>query len=133
MLQLVPPHCCHRFSTYAVSNKPKYATSPENMMHSVLIHDYYSRFEASTIFVTVDTTLKNSRLGIKAFVKAKVGLPGKTEGVIFTPVPCEIVYSDPERVGIQLLNNTLKSTPTTGTTAVKTDFQQLERYRALDH
>ena len=107
-----------------MSERPKYATAPENMMHSVLIHDYYSRFETNAIFITLDTTLRSGRLEIKAFVKSKVGLPGKTEGVIFTPLPCEVVYFDPERVGVQLLSSTVHST--SGTTPVKSDFQQLE-------
>ncbi len=63
------------------------------------------------------------RLEIKAFVKSKVGLPGKTAGVIFTPVPCEVVYFEPERAGIQLLRGTIDD----GATPIKTDFEHLER------
>lgn len=28
-----------------------------------------------------------------------MGVPGKTEGTIFSPVPCEITLNGPERVG----------------------------------
>ena len=32
---------------------------------------------------------------------SKVGVPGKTEGVIFCPVPVEVTYFEPERVGVE--------------------------------
>ena len=92
-------------------------------MHSVLIHDYYSRFDSSAIFVTVDTSLRNGHLEIKAYARSKVGLPGMTEGIIFTPIPCEVVYFEPERVGIQMLRGTV-STPTV---PVISDFAQIEK------
>ena len=28
-----------------------------------------------------------------------MGVPGKTEGTIFSPIPCEVILSGPERVG----------------------------------
>ena len=114
-----------RYSTYSISDKPKYASSPENMMHSVLIHEYYSRFDQNAVFVTVDTTLRSTRLDIKAYVRSKVGLPGKTGGVIFTPIPCEVVYFEPEKVGVNLLQSSLKSGGTL--TPVLTNFEQVER------
>ena len=54
-------------------------------MHSVLIHEYYSRFDHNAVFVTVNTTLRSNHLDIRAYVRSKVGLPNQTEGVIFTP------------------------------------------------
>ncbi len=65
----------------------------------------------------------SGRLEIKAFVKFKVGLPNKTAGVIFTPVPCEVVYFEPERAGVQLLRETVGS----GKSPIKSDFEHLER------
>ena len=120
------PTCTCRYSTYSLSDKPKYASSPENMMHSVLIHEYYSRFDQNAVFVTVDTTLRSNHLDIRAYVRSKVGLPNKTEGVIFTPVPCDVVYFEPERVGVNLLLDSLKSGELT--TPVLSSFQQVERY-----
>ena len=124
------PHLPHpspgRYSTFAISDRPKYTTSPENMMHSVLIHEYYCRLDSNAVFVTVDTTLRSGRLDIKAYVRSKVGLPGKTEGVIFTPVPCEVVYFEPEKVGVDLL---LSTTETQNCLLpVISDFSQIGRY-----
>lgn len=126
-------HTCHspmsRYSTFAISDRPKYTTSPENMMHSVLIHEYYCRLDSNAVFVTVDTTLRSGRLEIKAYVRSKVGLPGKTEGVIFTPVPCEVMYFEPERVGVDLLLSTTKTQ--NSITPVFSDFNQIGRYKCV--
>ena len=32
------------------------------------------------------------------FPRSKLGVPGKSEGTIFTPVQCQIGYYEPERV-----------------------------------
>ena len=99
------------------------------MMHSVLIHEYYSRFDQNAVFVTVDTTLRSNHLDVRAYVRSKVGLPNKTEGVIFTPVPCDVVYFEPERVGVGLLLDSLKAGEPT--TPVLSSFEQVERYYSL--
>ena len=38
-----------------------------------------------------------------------MGVPGKTEGTIFSPIPCEIILTGPERVGgkRELINDIL--------------------------
>lgn len=37
-----------------------------------------------------------------------MGLPGKSEGVVFSPVPCEIVCYEPERVGVAFLRDAIE-------------------------
>lgn len=94
-------------------------------MHSVYIHDYYSRFDPHAIFVTMDTSLYNNNLEIKAYTRSKVGLPGKTEGIIFTPIPCTVVYFEPERVGIQMLSGTVTSE--NNAIPIISNFHQIEK------
>ena len=49
-----------------------------------------------------------------------MGLPGKSEGVVFSPVPCEIVCYEPERVGVAFLREAIeKPSP------IKKDLQQV--------
>lgn len=49
-----------------------------------------------------------------------MGLPGKSEGVVFSPVPCEIVCYEPERVGVAFLREAIeKPNP------IKQDLQQV--------
>ena len=59
-------------------------------------------------------------------MRSKVGLPNQTEGVIFTPIPCDVVYFEPERVGVNLLLDSLKAGDPT--TRVLSSFEQVERY-----
>ncbi|XP_022785066.1 eukaryotic translation initiation factor 3 subunit F-like [Stylophora pistillata] len=44
-----------------------YATGSDVTVHSLLIHEYYSREANIPVHVTVDTTLKGSRMGIRAY------------------------------------------------------------------
>ena len=37
-----------------------------------------------------------------------MGLPGKSEGVVFSPVPCEVVCYEPERVGVAFLRDAVE-------------------------
>jgi translation initiation factor 3 subunit F len=93
-------------------------------MHSVYIHDYYSRSDPQAIFLTVDTSLRNGHLEVKTYTRSKVGLPGKTEGIIFTPIPCEVVYFEPEKVGVKMLGRTVGGDPAV---SVISNFDQIEK------
>jgi len=61
--------------------------------------------------------------------RSKVGLPGKTEGTIFTPLPCEVVYFEPERVGVEMLQQVKQDS--CGTSPVLSDFMRIERWVVL--
>ena len=37
-----------------------------------------------------------------------MGVPGKTEGTIFSPIPCEVILTGPERVGGNILQTLCK-------------------------
>lgn len=57
----VSPQPCFSFS--------RYATGHDITEHSVLIHEYYSREAPNPIHLTVDTSLQNGRMSIKAYVR----------------------------------------------------------------
>ncbi|KAK2505104.1 hypothetical protein MC885_020533 [Smutsia gigantea] len=76
-----------------------YATGHDITEHSVLIHEYYSREAPNPIHLTVDTSLQNSRMSIKAYVSTLMGVPGRTMGVMFTPLTVKYAYYDTERIG----------------------------------
>ena len=46
-----------------------YSTGPDVNEHSVLIHEYYARETKSPVHLTIDTTLRNSEMGMKAYVR----------------------------------------------------------------
>merc|ERR1712032_35064 len=53
-----------------------------------------------------DTTLTSGRVTMKAYVFVPLGVPGATSGSMFTPVQVELVASEPEIAGLDLLNKT---------------------------
>uniref|UniRef100_A0A8C5STW1 Eukaryotic translation initiation factor 3 subunit F n=1 Tax=Laticauda laticaudata TaxID=8630 RepID=A0A8C5STW1_LATLA len=83
-----------------------YATGHDITEHSVLIHEYYSREAHNPIHLTVDTSLQNGRMSIKAYVSTTMGVPGKTMGVMFTPLTVKYAYYDTERIGVDLVMKT---------------------------
>ena len=48
------------------------------------------------IHLTLDTTLANGRMTMKAYVFVPFGVPGATSGSMFTPVPVEVKDQDPD-------------------------------------
>jgi translation initiation factor 3 subunit F len=46
-----------------------WATGTGVTSHSALIHEYYSRESSNPVHLTVDTTLQDTRMGIKAYVR----------------------------------------------------------------
>jgi len=47
----------------------RYSTGPEVSEHSLLIHEYYSREAKNPIHLTVDTTLRGTKMGVKAYTR----------------------------------------------------------------
>ncbi|XP_077202161.1 eukaryotic translation initiation factor 3 subunit F [Paroedura picta] len=83
-----------------------YATGHDITEHSVLIHEYYSREAHNPIHLTVDSSLQNGRMSIKAYISTAMGIPGKTMGVMFTPLTVKYAYYDTERIGVDLIMKT---------------------------
>jgi len=86
-----------------------WATGTGVTSHSALIHEYYSRESNNPIHITVDTTLQDSRMGIKAYISVPMGITGKTMGCMFAPVPVEIACYEPEIVGLNASQKTKSS------------------------
>jgi len=47
----------------------RYSTGSDVTEHSVLIHEYYSRECKNPIHLTVDTSLKNAKMAMKAYTR----------------------------------------------------------------
>jgi len=80
-----------------------FSTGVEVMPHSSNIHDYYSRETKDPIHLTVDTSLRNGKMDMKAYVFVSFGVPGKTSGSMFAPIPVEITGYGAEISGLDLL------------------------------
>ncbi|XP_058877645.1 eukaryotic translation initiation factor 3 subunit F-like [Acipenser ruthenus] len=100
-----------------------YATGFDITEHSVLIHEYYSREAQNPIHLTVDTALQSSRMNIRAYVSAQMGVPSKTVGVMFSPLTVKYAYFDTERIGVDLLQRT--RTSPSRSKGLTTDLEQV--------
>ncbi|KTG44341.1 hypothetical protein cypCar_00010967 [Cyprinus carpio] len=107
-----------------------YATGYDITEHSVLIHEYYSREAPNPIHLTVDTALQSNKMNIRAYVSSQMGVPGKTVGVMFTPLTVKYIYYDTERIGglnalsiVDLLQRTRESPSRTN--GLTTDLAQV--------
>ncbi|XP_049625339.1 eukaryotic translation initiation factor 3 subunit F-like [Suncus etruscus] len=83
-----------------------YATGHGITEHSVLIHEYYSREAPNPIHLTVDASLQNGQMSIKAYVSTLMGVHGRTMEVMFTPLTVKYAYHDTERIGVDLIMKT---------------------------
>lgn len=83
-----------------------FATGNEITSHSALIHDYYARETKDPIHLTLDTTLVSGQVIMKAYVFVPLGVPGATSGSMFTPVQVELVATEPEIAGLDILYKT---------------------------
>jgi len=83
-----------------------YRTGADVTGHSILIHEYYMRECNNPVHLTVDTTMQNDRMAIKAYTASSFGVPNKTKGTIFPPCKVEIIGYDEEMVGLKLAQGT---------------------------
>jgi len=47
----------------------RYSTGSDVTEHSVLIHEYYSRECKNPVHLTVDTSLKNAKMAMQAYIR----------------------------------------------------------------
>uniref|UniRef100_A0A2K5PZL5 MPN domain-containing protein n=1 Tax=Cebus imitator TaxID=2715852 RepID=A0A2K5PZL5_CEBIM len=69
-------------------------------------HDITDWEAPNPIHLTVDTSLQNGRIRIKADVSTLMGVPGRTMGVMLTPLTVKDAYYDTERIGVDLITKT---------------------------
>ncbi|KAK7482555.1 hypothetical protein BaRGS_00026156 [Batillaria attramentaria] len=107
----------------------------EVSVHSVLIHEYYSREAKNPIHLTVDTVMRGGKMGMKAYISTTIGVPGKTTGTMFTPIQTDVISYQPEQTGLEVLQQG-KYNPKRSVT-VKSDLVQVEtactRLRTMLH
>ncbi|MCL4139283.1 UNVERIFIED_CONTAM: hypothetical protein GTU68_050386 [Idotea baltica] len=108
-----------------------WATGHEITDHSLLIHDYYSRVSTNPVHLTVDTTLHGGKMGMKAYISVSMGVPNRTPGTMFAPIPCDIASYSPEIVGVNVAqksksNRTHLVEPTTDLQLISEASQNIE-------
>ncbi len=76
-----------------------YATGPEIDEITTILHEFYGKESSNPIHLTVDTTLTNNTMGIKAFTSTNIVFGEKPLGHQFLPLPCEILAMDTDKIG----------------------------------
>ncbi|KAL1138360.1 hypothetical protein AAG570_008424 [Ranatra chinensis] len=84
-----------------------WATGNEVTSHSSVIHEYYARECQNPVHMTLDTTLHDDHMGIKAYISVPLGVPDGKSGSMFTSVPVDIICYEPEIVGLRLIQKTV--------------------------
>uniref|UniRef100_F7A5A0 Eukaryotic translation initiation factor 3 subunit F n=2 Tax=Ciona intestinalis TaxID=7719 RepID=F7A5A0_CIOIN len=101
-----------------------YATGKDITEHSVLIHEYYSRESKCPVHLTVNTDLRpGAEIDFKAFISKPIGVPGKTQGMMFSPVPSHVEYYNAERVAVDRIK--LGANNRAGVVSLPTDFENV--------
>jgi len=103
-----------------------YATGREITEHSVLIHEFYSRETDNPVHLTIDPAMTNGSMKITAVVSTPLGVPETgTTGTMFTPIKCEMLCPEAERLGIELLQRGVQSSDSTAAGSLLTDLEHV--------
>ena len=62
-------HVWHTHAHAHTHTRVRYSSCSDVTMHSLLIHEYYARLDPNALFLTLDTSLKENSLQIRAHVK----------------------------------------------------------------
>lgn len=65
-----------------------------------LIQEFYSKECASPVHLVVDAALSTQRFVTKAYVSRTIGLGEKNLAAEFIEVPCEVLFGEAQRVGL---------------------------------
>jgi len=91
-----------------------FSSNPEVNNLCLTFHDYYQEFvrtatgtreQLPVILLTVDTSLRSGRMGMKAYARTKAGIPKSSDPhcTIFVPLELEISTFQPEQVGLDVI------------------------------
>jgi len=91
-----------------------FSTNPEVTSPMLVFQDYYQEFvrtmshareQLPVVLLTMDTSLKTGRMGLKAYTRTKAGIPKSSEPhcTIFVPLEVEIASFESEQVGLNVI------------------------------
>eukprot|EP00798_Chlamydomonas_sp_ICE-L_P015670 gene15670-21774_t len=105
-----------------------FATGPSLYNSDALIQEFYSKEAPNSIHMLVDTTLSDGKFNIQAFSSRLLTLGEKTLATEFVEMPCDVLFGEVERVGVELLASGASSKPQSDNESLETS---LERLRSL--
>eukprot|EP00730_Choanoeca_flexa_P012454 TRINITY_DN4290_c0_g1_i2.p1 TRINITY_DN4290_c0_g1~~TRINITY_DN4290_c0_g1_i2.p1 ORF type:complete len:295 (+),score=73.83 TRINITY_DN4290_c0_g1_i2:54-887(+) len=84
-----------------------YATGPEVTEHSMVIQDIINEEATNPVHLCIDTSLQNKKMGIQAMISSPMGAPDGTQGRLLSPIECDVLIHEPERVALSMLDKSL--------------------------
>jgi len=100
-----------------------WATGFEVTSIAVPINDYYARQCPKPVHLLVDTTCRAGKLSVKGFVQVDIGVPDRSQGAMFSPIPVDLLTYPPEAVALKTLLKT-RLVPS-GKTEPKSELPQI--------
>lgn len=104
-----------------------FATGPALFNSDALIQEFYTKEGTNSIHLLVDTTLSGGRFNIQAFMSRLLTLKGdKVLATEFVEMPCEVLFGEAERVGVDLLTGGASPGPLSDNEGLASSLQRLE-------
>jgi translation initiation factor 3 subunit F len=104
-----------------------FATGPALYNSDALIQEFYTKEAPNSVHLQVDTTLSGGKFSIHAFMSRILSVGEKVLSTEFVEMPCEVLFGDAERVGVELLAGGGASTkPLTDNESLATSLKRLE-------
>ncbi|KXZ52608.1 hypothetical protein GPECTOR_9g653 [Gonium pectorale] len=80
-----------------------FATGADLYNSDPLIQEFYNKESTHPVHLVVDTTLKDNKFSIKAYLSRPLAFGDKQLATEFVQLPCDTIVSDIERVGAELM------------------------------
>jgi len=105
-----------------------YSTGPSVSGSDALIQDYYGHQCSNPVHLTVDTTLSNQQMAVKAYVARTLTLGSRTEPLAtqFQEVLCHVETVAVEKIGVDLLSKPVTNKLPTDIEGLNLSFAKLE-------
>lgn len=103
-----------------------FATGPALYNSDALIQEFYTKEAPNSVHLLVDTTLAGSKFSINAFMSRLLTLGDKVLATEFVEIPCEVLFGEAERVGVELLSSGASTKPLSDNESLSTSLKRLE-------
>ncbi|KAL6749104.1 eukaryotic translation initiation factor 3f [Haematococcus lacustris] len=80
-----------------------FATGSQMCNSDSLIQEFYTKASPHAVHLKVDTTLTNKTFSIAAYQSRLLGFKDRPLATEFVELPCEVLFADVERAGVELL------------------------------
>lgn len=103
-----------------------FATGPALFSSDALIQEFYTKEAPNSVHLLVDTTLTDNKFSIQAFQSKLLTLGDKVLGTEFVEMPCEVLFGEAEKVGVEMLSSSGPAKPLSDNESLAASLKRLE-------